>query len=117
MPCRLHLFIEGQTGRLIIEYWSARALNGHVYNACAWAGIKWPDIRVRPVQFYGQCGEDLIILSLLEAKALRCGIELGRQRYLEIGGNHPFATSATFLLNKRLGITGVIVEANDSPAG
>src|SRR5262249_51201271 len=33
-------------------------------------------------------------------------------RYLEIGGNHPFATSATFLLQTCLGMTGVIVEAN-----
>jgi FkbM family methyltransferase len=67
---------------------------------------------VRPVELYGQCGEDLIVLALLEARALRDGVDLGRQHYLEIGGNHPFATSATFLLNKRLGMRGVIVEAN-----
>jgi FkbM family methyltransferase len=40
------------------------------------------------------------------------GADLKSQRYLEIGGNHPFATSATYLLSKRLGMKGVIVEAN-----
>ena len=31
---------------------------------------------------------------------------------MEVGGNHAFATSPTFLLHRRLGMTGVIVEAN-----
>jgi FkbM family methyltransferase len=87
-------------------------LNAFVYDACLRYRIKWPDIPVRPVEFYGQCGEDLIVLCLLEAKALRDGVDLKFKRYLEIGGNHPFATSATFLLNRRLGMKGVIVEAN-----
>jgi FkbM family methyltransferase len=92
--------------------WGALRLNSFVYNACIQHRIKWPDISVRPVELYGQCGEDLIVLSLLEAKALSDRIDLKHKRYLEIGGNHAFATSATFLLNKRLGMTGVIVEAN-----
>ena len=92
--------------------WGALRLNAYVYDACLRSRIRRPDIAVRPVELYGQCGEDLIVLSLLEAKALSDGIDLRLERYLEIGGNHPFATSATFLLNKILGMTGVIVEAN-----
>jgi hypothetical protein len=92
--------------------WGALRVNPYVYDACARTHTKWPDITVRPVELYGQCGEDLIVLALLEAKALRDGIDLRHRRYLEIGGNHPFATSATYLLNRRLGMTGVIVEAN-----
>jgi FkbM family methyltransferase len=92
--------------------WGARELNAFVYNACLRARVKWPDIPVPPVELYGQFGEDLIVLSILEARALNERLDLKNERYLEIGGNHPFATSATFLLNKRLGMTGVIVEAN-----
>ena len=56
--------------------------------------------------------EDVIVLSLLRAEAVKRGIELDGQHYLEIGGNHPFATSPTYLLHRRAGMTGVIVEAN-----
>ncbi len=69
------------------------------------------------MELYGQCGEDLIVRALLEAKALRDGIDLTQQKYLEIGGNHPFATSNTYLLNRDLGMTGVIVEANPELIG
>jgi FkbM family methyltransferase len=92
--------------------WGARELNSFVYNACLRAGIKWPDIPVKLVEFYGQFGEDLIVRSLLEAKAENDGFDLKNGGCLEIGGNHPFATSATFLLCKQLGMTGVVVEAN-----
>lgn len=89
-----------------------RKLKSFVYNACLWTGVEWPDIPVKLVEFYGQIGEDLIVASLLEAKAQRDNVDLRKARYLEIGGNHPFATSATFLLRTKLGMTGVIVEAN-----
>ena len=90
----------------------ATLLNGFVYEACLQARIRRPDIPVRAVEFYGQCGEDLIVQALLEARALSTGVSLAEQKYFEIGGNHPFATNSTFLLHRRLGMTGVIVEAN-----
>lgn len=90
----------------------ATSLNGFVYDACRRAGVGRPDIPVRAVEFYGQCGEDLIVQALLEARAITEGIDLRDRKYLDIGGNHPFATSNTFLLNSMLGMTGVIVEAN-----
>jgi FkbM family methyltransferase len=99
--------------RLMGAVWGAWRLNSFVYNACLLHRVRWPDIPVRPVELYGQCGEDLIVLSLIEAEALKESADLRLRRYLEIGGNHPFATSNTFLLNKRLRMTGVIVEANE----
>lgn len=98
--------------RLSGGIFGAALLNGFVYEACLRARVRRPDIPVRAVELYGQCGEDLIVRSLLEAKALSDGADLSRQKYLEIGGNHPFATSGTYLLNASLGMSGVIVEAN-----
>ncbi len=105
-------FTNKITSRLTKGMSGATLRNGFVYDACVRARIRRPDIPVRAVEFYGQCGEDLIVQALLEARALRTGVSLEDQKYFEIGGNHPFATSSTFLLHRRLGMTGVIVEAN-----
>ena len=86
--------------------------NHAVYRACRDLGVRLPDLPVRAVELYGQAGEDLIVQSLLEAEALRRGVDLRQERYLEIGGNHPVAGSATFLLAEQLGMRGVLVEAN-----
>ncbi|MBV5263331.1 FkbM family methyltransferase [Pinisolibacter aquiterrae] len=88
-------------------------LNDWVYAQCIREGVRFPDIPCRSYEFYGQCGEDLIVRALLEARAASRGVELKTRKYLEVGGNHPFATSATYLLGKTLGMTGVIVEANE----
>src|SRR5215471_17897675 len=90
---RLVRLLRKLSGRARAALWGALRLNGFVYDACLRARVRRPDIRVRPVEMYGQCGEDLIVRSLLEAKALSDGVDLRRERYLEIGGNHPFATS------------------------
>lgn len=71
-----------------------------------------PDLPIFLTEHYGQCAEDVIVVALLRALQQRSGIDLSRERYLEIGGNHPVGTSATFLLHRALGMTGVIVEAN-----
>ena len=86
--------------------------NHAVYRACRELGTRLPDLPVRAVELYGQAGEDLIVQSLLEAEALRRGADLRQERYLEIGGNHPVAGSATYLLAERLGMRGVLVEPN-----
>lgn len=88
-------------------------INKFVYISSIRARVAWPDIKVLPVELYGQCGEDLIILALLEARALSKGLDLEQQHYLEVGGNHPFGTSPTYLLHKQLGMSGAIVEANE----
>jgi FkbM family methyltransferase len=92
--------------------WGALRLNSFVYNACLRERVRRPDIRVRLVELYGQCGDDIIVAAMLDAKATIRNTSLANERYLEIGGNHPFATSATYLLNRQLGMNGIIVEAN-----
>jgi len=91
---------------------AARNRNAFVYYETVRNHVPLPDLPVACAEHYGQCGEDLIVTALIAARAATDGIDPAALKYLEIGGNHPFATSATFLLQARLGMTGVIVEAN-----
>jgi hypothetical protein len=86
--------------------------NAYVYEQTTLTRVSRPNIRVRPVEFYGQCGEDLILVALLRAEAAKRQADLANEHYLEVGGNHPFATSPTYLMQRQLDMTGVIVEAN-----
>lgn len=95
---------------MAIEY--GRRINVFAYELTAAAGLRLPDLPTFLTEHFAQCGEDLIVAALIEARCRRLGLDPAAQRYCEIGGNHPIATSATFLLNRKLGMTGVIVEAN-----
>jgi FkbM family methyltransferase len=86
--------------------------NEFTYAACRSSAIPFPDIPVKAVEHYGQCGEDIIVRALLRAMAMRKNVDLREKLYLEIGGNHPFATSSTYLLSRSFGMKGVVVEAN-----
>ena len=59
---------------------------------------------------YAQCNEDIVIEAVLRAQLLRAGRSMDSIRYIEIGANHPFQTSSTYLLHKLYGATGVLVE-------
>ena len=87
-------------------------INTHVYETAAELGVKSPDLAVLLAEQYGQCAEDLIVLGLLRGWQRRTGADPAASRYLELGANHPIATSATYLLHRRLGMHGVLVEAN-----
>lgn len=87
-------------------------LNVSIYEDIARLGMKRPDIAVPHTASYGQCGEDVVVCAALRALAFSEGFELSAQSYLEIGANHPVATSATWLLHEKLGMRGVLVEAN-----
>lgn len=89
-----------------------RRANIFVYDECISQDVSFPDLPVFLSEHYGQCGEDIIVASLLVAWSERAGIALSSLRYLEVGGNHPIATSATFLLNRQFAMRGVIAEAN-----
>lgn len=89
-----------------------RRINTCVYETAAAAGVKSPDLAVFLAEQYGQCAEDLIVLSMLRAWQRRTGRDPAASRYLEIGANHPIGTSATYLLHRALGMRGVLVEAN-----
>jgi FkbM family methyltransferase len=89
-----------------------RRLNYSVYEECVSLGLELPGLPVFFAEHFGQCGEDLIVACLLRALATRQKINLPAETYLEIGGYHPVATSATYLIHRHLGMRGVIVEAN-----
>lgn len=77
-------------------------------------GLSAPRIGVMNPIYFGQCAEDYIVLSALRSLASSESLDLTQHRYLEIGANHPVATSATYLLRIGLGMTGVLVDANKS---
>ena len=109
--------IDAQVGglsrsRTIRERSVMRRANIFVYDECIKQDISFPELPVFLSEHYGQCAEDLIVASLLLAWSKRSGLAVSGLRYLEIGGNHPIATSATYLLNRSFGMHGVIVEAN-----
>lgn len=87
-------------------------LNVSIYEDIARSGMTGPDIPVPHTPSYGQSAEDIIVRAALRAIEFSEHIDLSAQKYLEIGANHPVATSATWLLHKSLGMRGVLVEAN-----
>ena len=87
-------------------------LNPFVYESIDAQSLGRPDIDVPLVRHFAQCAEDLIVTSLLRAIAAESSLDLSTERYLEIGANHPIATSATYLLREEFGMRGVLVEAN-----
>jgi FkbM family methyltransferase len=80
-----------------------------------------PKIPVYLATQYAQAGEDLIVQSLVYrlnyflTKNHKESFNLEDLRYLEIGANHPAATSSTFLFYSR-GAKGILVEPNPSLA-
>lgn len=86
--------------------------NPFIYKKCDDYNQVYPDIQVDLIEQYSQAGEDIVVGALLKAWERRTSIPLHTQRYLEIGANHPFATSSSYLLNCRYGMKGVLVEAN-----
>ena len=91
-----------------------RQKNSFVYETCENLDVRFPDIEVLNQPHFGQCAEDLIVMSMLRALAARTGADLTQMRYLEIGANHPVSTSSTYLIHVGLGMTGVLVEANEA---
>jgi FkbM family methyltransferase len=89
-----------------------KIINPFILQLCISFGLKFPDICVNLEEQYGQCGEDIIVVSLIRAYCFKKNIDPAGLTYCEVGGNHPISTSATFLLSKQLGMTGLIVEAN-----
>lgn len=89
-----------------------KRINSFAYERCCAESVPFPDIPVFLAEHYGQCAEDLIVSALLRAWSRNQKFDLAGATYLEIGGNHPIATSASYLLNQTFGMKGVIVEAN-----
>lgn len=78
---------------------------------CQTNGIEAASIPTLIYETYAQCNEDLIVEALLRAHLSRTGRSMDSIRYIEIGANHPFQTSSTYLFYKIHGASGVLVEA------
>jgi len=59
-----------------------KRLNPSIYETCAEKGVQLPDIPVYDRVFFGQCAEDLILVSFLRALAARKNIDLTTRGYL-----------------------------------
>src|SRR5262249_12905909 len=56
-------------------------LNYSVYEECVSLGLGFPNLPVFLAEHFGQCGDDLIVASLLQALAMRQKIDLTAETY------------------------------------
>jgi len=87
--------------------------NPFVYEKTFFADICCPSIPSLLQEHYSQCGEDLIIVSFING-LLSVGrkFDFANTICVEIGANHGFAGSNTYLLGQQFGIRSLLVEAN-----
>lgn len=93
-------------------------INPFVYKATRLADIRSTNIPSYLTEQYAQCGEDVIILGFVDALSVH-GL-LARWDKLvcvEVGANHAFGGSNSYLLEKQRGVRSVLVEANPSLVG
>lgn len=62
------------------------------------------------VETYGQNNEGIIVEAALKPIMNLAGRNMAEVRYIEIGANHPVHNSATYLLYRKYGARGVLVE-------
>jgi FkbM family methyltransferase len=84
--------------------------NPFILNECRTHGIEQAPLPTNIYETYAQCNEDLIVESVLRSQFGRAGRQMETLRYIEIGANHPFQTSSTYLFYKLYGAFGVLVE-------
>lgn len=88
-----------------------KVVNPFVYEAVESFKQVAPTITAWLHPTYSQKYEDVIVMSLLDAYSLKVKAPM-RFGYIEIGANHPIATSSTYLMRQRYGATGILVEPN-----
>ncbi len=89
-----------------------RFINSFIYHRILNEEMPNPDIPCYLSESYGQCYEDVILDGLVRSYLIRKNLNVSDLTYLDIGANHPIATSNTYLLNIYHGISGILVEAN-----
>lgn len=88
-----------------------KIVNSFVYQRILESGMPNSTIPAWLGESYSQAYEDVIMEGLLRAYVKRTGT-VGGITYIEIGANHPVCTSASYLLNRKYGAVGILVEAN-----
>jgi FkbM family methyltransferase len=86
--------------------------NAFIRGECERIGVPPAVLDTYISETYAQRNEDLIVESLLAPVLRRLDRPLSSIFYFEIGANHPFQTSNTYLFYRKYGAKGVLVEAN-----
>ena len=91
-----------------------KIVNPFVYEYIARFGVPNPTIPAWVHETYSQGYEDVVICGELEAYQLRNKVKLDHTNltYIEVGANHPIATSSTFLISKKFQVGGLLIEPN-----
>jgi len=76
-------------------------------------GFPREDGKVSLAEQYAQMGEDVVIAGLLKSYMFgKTGEDISNLAYLELGAHHPITLSSTYLLYRKYGMRGVLVDAN-----
>ncbi len=86
--------------------------NEFIRSECQRTGVAPAALNTFISETYAQQNEDLIVEALLMPVLRRLGRPPASIFYFEIGANHPFQTSNTYLFYRKHGAKGVLVEAN-----
>jgi len=86
--------------------------NAFIRGECERNGVTPAILDTYICETYAQQNEDLIVEALLAPVLRRLGRPLTSVFYIEIGANHPFQTSNSYLFYRKHGASGVLVEAN-----
>ena len=91
-----------------------KVINPFVYDYIVHYGVPNPTIPAWVHETYSQGYEDVVICGELTAYQLRKNVQLDHNNltYIEVGANHPIATSSTFLISKEFNVGGILVEPN-----
>lgn len=86
--------------------------NEFIRSECQRVGVAPAALDTFISETYAQRNEDLIVEALLMPVLRRQGRAPNTLFFVEIGANHPFQTSNTYLFYRKYGARGVLVEAN-----
>lgn len=84
--------------------------NEFVYDKIQNFGMPMPDIPVTLMPSFSQCYEDIIMDSVVRAHVRTYGHK--NFVFVEIGANHPVATSSSYLFKTKYNTRSILVEAN-----
>jgi FkbM family methyltransferase len=86
--------------------------NEHILKLNEAEGLTNSQVDTFAPESYAQNGEDIILSGLLNARMRTQKRSMKSVFYIEIGANQPIATSNSYLLYRKFGAHGVLVEAN-----
>jgi FkbM family methyltransferase len=98
--------------KLVSPNRSAKGKNEHILKLNKAEGLKNSQVVTFAPETYAQSGEDIILSGLLSARMRAQKRSMKSVFYIEIGANQPIATSNSYLLYRKFGAHGVLVEAN-----